>query len=640
MHPWLRCYRALESRIQRGDPAVALQHALTAAADFETQGDGDGYARALAEACINRYMLGQYEKALHMLAACPQPARPAARASLAFASYVNLVGQGQLDAAISAGEAGLHALASEPDTDTRIAWTIVLQRNLCPAYHFAGRLTTARAAAELAVQLAEAYRPKSHLYHWALYEYGLLEGRAGRFELALALLRQARRLIEATGCREPLWRWVVAAEGQSLRDMGQLDGAAACYNDAGWGEGDDGPLLLWLLQGRQNEARIATEARLTAALAADSAFEIANLRVMLVLLDLEDGASPATREVLAWAAAEYARLGFRYHRASVLLHLAAVAYQMNDQAAGAAALAEALQFVAETGYRNLNWWHPRRMATLLQRAIAEGIEAATASWLLHERELLNHPLSLSIHCLGSFQLMLNGETLPEARWRGGRAGALRMQRLLLLLARNRAAHAPETIARYVWPDKYEEIDLAPNLHLTLAELRRVLEPGLEHGGDSRYIHTTADGYRLAEGLRVAIDLDEFLALVRQGSCQAGRDDETARNAFNQAIARYRGSFALAKADPIEAASYQQAYAEALGWLAEDALRTEQPQLALEHARTMLRELPLDERATLLSLRACLALGDRRTARRLYGRFIAAVGSASDELRELARRYGL
>jgi tetratricopeptide (TPR) repeat protein len=95
--------------------------------------------------------------------------------------------------AVQAAQQGLHVLDREQDTQRRTIWRIVLLRNLAVAYHFQGQLNAARGALEEAIHLAELYRTNSYLYDWTLYEYGLLEQRAGRLDLALEILRDARR---------------------------------------------------------------------------------------------------------------------------------------------------------------------------------------------------------------------------------------------------------------------------------------------------------------------------------------------------------------------------------------------------------------------------------------------------------------
>jgi hypothetical protein len=101
------------------------------------------------------------------------------------------------------------------------------------------------------------------------------------------------------------------------------------------------------------------------------------------------------------------------------------------------------------------------------------------------------------------------------------------------------------------------------------------------------------------------------------------------------VQAYSGDFVLGKADPLEAAAYRRVFQRAVRWLAADALQSAQPDVALDYARRLLRDEPWDEATALLAMRACLALRDRRAARRYYQWLSVAAGAPSDELRALA-----
>jgi hypothetical protein len=135
---------------------------------------------------------------------------------------------------------------------------------------------------------------------------------------------------------------------------------------------------------------------------------------MLALIDGEQASPAAFRgQLLRQLADQYAALGFRYHRASTLLHLAAVCYALSEDAAGDHALSEALDFGAAQGYRNFAWWHPSRMRLVLRRARAAGIEPEFAGQLLVERGLADTGPRLIIRCLGAFDLEMDGLPLGD-----------------------------------------------------------------------------------------------------------------------------------------------------------------------------------------------------------------------------------
>jgi tetratricopeptide (TPR) repeat protein len=568
--PWVHCYQAMSQRLSGQDYNRALELAQTAQRLFGEMSDPHGYARAVAEKALAQYHLGQYSAALTALEACPAPSDPSCVAALALAGCVNHVGIGTLGQAIAVVQHGLQALECEQHPQRRTRWRIVLQRNLAVAYHFCGKLAAAHVAVEDAVALAATYGSNDYTYTWSLYELGLLEQRAGNLDRALVLLQCARTRAEGSFDRPLIWRWIIAAEGHTLRDLGNLRAAEERYQAGGWGEGDDGPLMLWLLQGRSMEARCAAEARLAAATASVSTFEMLNLEVFLALLDLQRGATQALRQKLEDAAARYGALGFAYHLASLQLHLAAVAYDLHDLEGGDQYLEAALRFGSAQQYFNFAWWHPQRMHALLQCALVLGAEPAYCDQLLQRRSLGSvvnaterssvpcanavgtetaTATTLHIRCFGRFEVVLNGQLLPRDRWQGHAAGAVRMQRLLLSLARHRDPQPLEAIARYVWLDKWDHIDLRSNFHVTLAALRRVLELDVEQGVKSQLIHTTKNGYQLAASTDVAVDVEQFLDAVRRARiAEATEDLIAARQFFERAEHLYAGEFALAKAD--------------------------------------------------------------------------------------------
>jgi tetratricopeptide (TPR) repeat protein len=441
--PWLLCYAAMRERLMHANAARTLELAQAAYREFVRVGNVDGQVRALAEVGSARYQLGQRTTALAELNIDLTSTQPACVAALSLAIYLNALGVDDLQQALAAVECGVQVLDQEQNSRRRAVWRVMLQRNAAAAYHFNGQLARARAAAEEALSLVETHQLDASTHARTLYEAGLLEQRAGRLDVALMRLEQARDLIEPMSQRDPFWRWIVAAEGRTLRDRGQLDAAQARYSEGGWGEGDEGPLWLWVLQGGYAEARASAEVQRRAAQALGSPVEIANAEVFFALIDLEAGATSDVARRLRAATADYARFGFRHNHASVLLHLSAVEYALGNDVAGDEALAVALRFGAAQGYHNFVWWHPARMGMLLRRAIERGIEADYSATLLHERRLgssgadapsnilLPPAQSLALRCLGRFEVEIDGESLPVARWQGHAAGALRMQRLLL-----------------------------------------------------------------------------------------------------------------------------------------------------------------------------------------------------------------
>jgi DNA-binding SARP family transcriptional activator len=346
---------------------------------------------------------------------------------------------------------------------------------------------------------------------------------------------------------------------------------------------------------------------------------------------------------LQTAAAHYAALGFEHSRASVLFHLAAVEYALGDASAGDQALTEALRFGATRGYLNVAWWHPARMRGLLQHAIERGIESEYSERLVRRRglEAPQIPRTLKINCFGHFEVWVDDQRVPVERWHGHKAGAVRMQRMLLYLARHRKPQPMNSIAHYVWPDIWEAIDVSHNFHLTLAALRRVFEPDLAHGHASQFVRTTPQGYQLNPELRVSVDLDLFHdSLCRARDAAAHGEHDAARASFTQIERLYTGAFALAKPDPGEAEEYRQSFLDALRQLAADDLREGALESCIARARRVLHEDYLDSTAPALLIQTHLAAGNRRAARRQYQHYCKLHGRLPEKIVRLARENDL
>jgi DNA-binding SARP family transcriptional activator len=279
---------------------------------------------------------------------------------------------------------------------------------------------------------------------------------------------------------------------------------------------------------------------------------------------------------------------------------------------------------------------------LLHRAIDRAIESTYCQQLLHERGLdLRAATTMTIRCLGCFEVVINSELIPVTRWQEQAAGALRMQRMLLYLARNRDPQPITTIARYVWPDSWDRIDVSSNFHLTLTGLRRVLEPDLEPGSASQFIATISRTYQLLATVHVTTDLDLFLHSVQNAQRVAVKDDrETARATFERAEELYIGDFALAKPNPGEADEYHRMLLEALRWVADDDLRRGSYDSCIRRTQRLLREDPWSREAPELLVEAYLDCGNRRAARRVYQRYLQLHKEISERIAQLAREHRL
>jgi DNA-binding SARP family transcriptional activator len=191
---------------------------------------------------------------------------------------------------------------------------------------------------------------------------------------------------------------------------------------------------------------------------------------------------------------------------------------------------------------------------------------------------------------------------------------------VLALHRGQAVRR-DTLLASLWPDMAREAALH-NLNTTVYHLRHSLEPTLEHGPDSIYIHRRGDLYLLAGGRTHWLDVDAFenkLATARRVS-----NPEHAERLYRKAIALYRGAF-LADLDAYqlgcwtERERYRQLYLDALEGLGDIVLEQSRDEEATELYRKVLAEDPCREAAARKLMRLALQQGERTKALSQYAR---------------------
>lgn len=206
-------------------------------------------------------------------------------------------------------------------------------------------------------------------------------------------------------------------------------------------------------------------------------------------------------------------------------------------------------------------------------------------------------------------------------WRNAKTRAL-----LQILAGERGRVFPaDELIEYLWPG--EELSLrsaASNLRNRVAELRKILEPQIARGEQSRYILTRHGGYLFSAEGDCWVDTEEFSRCEERGrrAYAAGRWDE-AIAAFEGACALYRGEYLSEERYAEWALPYRERWrervVEVLSLLADSLARRGQYGAALGYVERALGESPLDERLyRQLMVYACCA-GERARAVRAYER---------------------
>jgi DNA-binding SARP family transcriptional activator len=145
---------------------------------------------------------------------------------------------------------------------------------------------------------------------------------------------------------------------------------------------------------------------------------------------------------------------------------------------------------------------------------------------------------VAIRTMGGLAVAMDGVPVPEAAWP---TAARRLLELLLCLPGYQAT--AQQAARLLWPRHLPRSALN-SFNVALHGLRRVLEPDLTAGADSRYVIRQGRVYRLRLE-QIACDVEEFTKLVRHAARPLG--DEAAER-LETAAALYRGDFLASSAE--------------------------------------------------------------------------------------------
>ncbi len=141
---------------------------------------------------------------------------------------------------------------------------------------------------------------------------------------------------------------------------------------------------------------------------------------------------------------------------------------------------------------------------------------------------------LEIRLLGGFDLRLDGRAVDLSTIRPRARALLR----LLALDTGMAVHH-ETVEAALWPEA-EPGAGARSLHVAVASLRRVLEPGAARGS-FQLLRREGDAYRLALPEGADVDLARFERALAAGRLSRERgDDGGARRAYEEALDAYGG----------------------------------------------------------------------------------------------------
>ena len=147
------------------------------------------------------------------------------------------------------------------------------------------------------------------------------------------------------------------------------------------------------------------------------------------------------------------------------------------------------------------------------------------------------PPELHVSCLGHFKLTIGSHRVPSERWRNLKAKTLFQY---LIFRRASGYVAKDILIEILWPDEDPEKTIN-RFHVTLSNLRKILEPNLAKGEASAYILNQKDSYRIFLGPGATLDLDDFSRAISLAKEHKG-DPERAIAHYLQAESLYVGDF--------------------------------------------------------------------------------------------------
>ncbi len=163
----------------------------------------------------------------------------------------------------------------------------------------------------------------------------------------------------------------------------------------------------------------------------------------------------------------------------------------------------------------------------LESLVADRSEAETNGGLAQETE----PASVYIRTLGAFSLEVNGVALKPSEWRSAKT----KQILAHLLLRRGERIPRDELIETIWPGT-DRGSGSNNLKFCWSILKRLLEPGLTNGVESRFLRRGAAGYELLMGDGLKVDADIFAEQLLRCRWSGSADD------LFRAVQLYNGDF--------------------------------------------------------------------------------------------------
>jgi tetratricopeptide (TPR) repeat protein len=232
------------------------------------------------------------------------------------------------------------------------------------------------------------------------------------------------------------------------------------------------------------------------------------------------------------ALAGFERAGSDMFSFMALMHLAKISLDHGDEEKTKKYLTRALHCGKNERYLVGEGIRPKMMGSLLSRARQWGIEPRYVESLIDFWQI--RPESpLKIYTLGRFELILDGQPIPEQAWRGRKT-----QLLLIALLSLGAGEHKEKIMDLLWPDSDGDRAVI-NFHTTLHRLQSVFGHTDKESGFIRLLY----GRLSLNPISCWSDCDAFEKAAHQArdAQSAGRWSEAERH-LQKAHALYQGDY--------------------------------------------------------------------------------------------------
>lgn len=211
----------------------------------------------------------------------------------------------------------------------------------------------------------------------------------------------------------------------------------------------------------------------------------------------------------------------------------------NDVAAGLSALDQMVHICRTQGY-DIHEILEQDLFMRLKPFERQFINSSTYHTLEnYYTERMSRLHSLQISFFGKFTVSRGLEPIPDKSWNNQKARILFQY---LVLHREDGFVSKEVLMELLWPEEDPEKS-SKRFHVTLAALRKILQPDIKRKEPSAYIRSAKDAYRIDPGANAVIDTESFMALCENGNTIVQETPEMI-DAWLTAVSLYKADFLI------------------------------------------------------------------------------------------------